>query len=51
MLIKTEAGQANLNLQLLTSDDLITWTNAGEAVEWSIPAASSEQYFRVRAHP
>jgi len=47
-----QAGNSNvyLNLQLMRSDDLISWTNAGDAVEWSMPAGDKE-FFKLRAEP
>ncbi len=51
LLISTTNGNADLSLQLMKTDDLITWTNAGPAVEWSIPVATNQQFFRVRAEP
>lgn len=37
--------------QLEKSEDLITWTNAGDAVQWMVPVGASNQFFRVRAEP
>lgn len=49
--LATTNGNAELNLQLMKSDDLVTWTNAAPPVEWSIPVESNKQFFRVRAEP
>ncbi len=49
ILLETVGGHAILNLQLEQSDDLSTWTNAGEAVEWVLPVNGSKQFFRVRS--
>ncbi len=42
-------GSAYLNLQIEQSDDLSTWTNAGDAVEWSLPVSGEKKFFRIRA--
>ncbi len=42
-------GEASLSLQLEMSEDLVTWTNAGDTVEWIIPVDGDQQYFRVRS--
>ncbi|NLX24966.1 MAG: hypothetical protein GXY61_03255 [Lentisphaerae bacterium] len=49
MLLETTNGMATLYLQLEQSDDLESWTNAGEAVIWEIPNDSPTQFFRVRS--
>ncbi|MBN2161594.1 MAG: hypothetical protein JXR25_12515 [Pontiellaceae bacterium] len=49
MLVDATGGNATLSLQLEKSDDLTTWTNAGDAVEWTIPVDGDVQYFRVRS--
>ena len=51
MLLETTNGQAQLSLQLEQSDDLITWTNAGDAVHWTMGVETNVQFFRVRAEP
>ena len=38
-----------LSLQLEESMDLVTWTNAGDEVIWSIPVDQSNAFYRVRA--
>ena len=50
LLIQASNGYINLWLQLLKSDDFATWTNAGDAAEWSMPAGNKE-FFKVRANP
>lgn len=42
-------GTAWLSLQLEESTNLITWTNAGDEVIWSIPVDSSNAFYRVRS--
>ncbi len=42
-------GEATLSLQLEQSDDLTTWTNAGDAVIWSIPVDTNKAFYRVRS--
>ena len=51
LLLQINDVTAWLDLQLMQSDDLMTWTNAGEAVYWSITVDSNKQFFRVRAEP
>jgi len=50
MLLQTVSSNAVLNLQLEKSDDLITWTNAGEAVEWIWPVDGNKKFFRIRSY-
>ncbi|QHI69520.1 PIG-L deacetylase family protein [Tichowtungia aerotolerans] len=42
-------GTAWLALQLEKSEDLITWTNAGDTVIWSIPVNTNNAFYRVRS--
>jgi len=49
ILLETTSGNATLNLQLEQSEDLDSWTNAGDAVEWILPVGSEKQFFRVRS--
>jgi hypothetical protein len=42
-------GVAWLSLQLEQSNDLLTWTNAGDEVIWNIPVDSSNAFYRVRS--
>jgi len=49
ILLETASGNANLNLQLEQSEDLQSWTNAGNAVEWVLPVGSEKKFFRVRS--
>lgn len=50
LMIQSSNSYINLWLQLLKSDDLTTWTNAGDAVEWSVPSGDKE-FYKVRAEP
>jgi len=50
MMVGVSNANVNLQLQIMKSSDLITWTNAGSSVEWSTPATGKE-FFRVRAEP
>jgi hypothetical protein len=50
LMIQSSNAYMNLWLQLMKSDDLVTWTNAGGAVEWSMPAGDKE-FYKVRAEP
>lgn len=47
-LIASSNNAVRVRLNLLTSSDLITWTNAGESVEWTIPA-QDKAFFRIRS--
>ena len=51
LMIQTSSGNANLDIQLLKCDDLVgnVWSNAGEKVEWVLPAPAGKAFFRVRA--
>ena len=49
MVIETAGGTASLSLQLEESDDLVTWTNAGDSIEWVWPVAGEKKFFRVRS--
>lgn len=51
MLLETISGEARLYLQLEQSEDLQTWTNAGDYVEWILPVDTNKQFFRVRSEP
>jgi hypothetical protein len=51
MLLGTTNGEARLWLQLEQSDDLTTWTNAGDKVEWTMSVETNKQFFRVRTSP
>jgi len=50
LMIQSSNSTIYLDLQLLKSADLTTWTNAGSAVEWSMPAGIKE-FYKVRAEP
>ncbi|MDF7808495.1 hypothetical protein P4E94_13670 [Pontiellaceae bacterium B12219] len=47
-LFEIAAGTATLQLQLEQSEDLQSWTNAGETVEWTLPVGTEKRFFRVR---
>ena len=49
LMIGTSNGTANLWLQLWKSDDLQSWTNAGDAVLWQLPADEGKQFYKVQA--
>lgn len=51
ILLETSGGNADMTLQLLKSDDLVTWTNAAPPVDWSLPVDVDKQFFRVRVEP
>lgn len=52
VLLNVTGGAARLNLQLQQTDSINgAWTNAGSAVEWSLPVSSEKQFFRVRSGP
>lgn len=48
VLFNVSGATAALNLQLESSDDLVTWTNAGDAVEWNLSVDGEKKFFRVR---
>ncbi|HKL21218.1 MAG TPA: hypothetical protein VJ904_05390, partial [Tichowtungia sp.] len=49
MLMDVSGAEATLNLQLQTSDDLQSWTNAGPAKVWSWTVDGEKKFFRVRS--
>ncbi|HKL20889.1 MAG TPA: hypothetical protein VJ904_03740, partial [Tichowtungia sp.] len=49
--LNIEGTTARLQLQMEQSDDLGTWTNAGEAVEWTMPVEREKKFLRVRSAP
>ena len=49
ILIETDGVNATMQLQLEKSDDMESWTDAGDAVIWQIPIDGSKQFFRVRS--
>lgn len=49
MALQTAENNATLQLQLECSDDLQSWTNAGEAIEWQMPVGDEKKFFRVRS--
>ncbi|QHI68109.1 InlB B-repeat-containing protein [Tichowtungia aerotolerans] len=46
-----EGTTARLRLQVEKSEDLVTWTNAGDVVEWTLPVGGEKQFLRVRSAP
>ena len=50
LMIQSSNSEIYLDLQLMKSTDLVTWTNAGNAVEWSMTAGEKE-FYKVRAEP
>ncbi len=50
MMVDVSNTTVSLQLQLMQSPDLVTWTNAGGFVDWSMPA-TNKSFFRVRAQP
>ena len=49
VLMNAQNGQAKLRLQVEQSNDLQSWTNAGDTVEWSLPLDGNKKFFRVKA--
>ena len=49
VVFETDAGSATLQLQLEQSEDLVTWTNAGDAVIWEVTVDGDKKFFRVRS--
>lgn len=49
VLLRTQSGQARLQLQVERSDDLQSWTNAGSVVEWTLPLDGNKKFFRIKA--
>ncbi|VGO17042.1 hypothetical protein PDESU_05636 [Pontiella desulfatans] len=49
MLMDVAGTEATLSLQLETSQDLNTWSNAGPAQIWSWPVDGEKKYFRVKS--
>ena len=47
--IEATNGSVSLQLQPEQSLDLTTWTNAGAAVKWTLPAPGSQRLYRIRA--
>ncbi len=50
MMVDVSNATVSLQLQMMESNDLMTWTNAGDFVDWSMPA-TNKSFFRVRAKP
>lgn len=51
MLLETDGTNAALRIQLEQSEDLQSWANAGDALEWTVPVNSEKRFFRVRTEP
>jgi hypothetical protein len=49
MLLDVVGAEAALSLQLQTSDDLQSWTNAGPAKVWNWTVGGDKKFFRVRS--
>ncbi len=49
LLLETGGGYVSLNLLLEKSEDLVIWTNSGNAVEWNLSVDGNKQFFRVRS--
>ncbi|VGO17037.1 hypothetical protein PDESU_05631 [Pontiella desulfatans] len=49
MLMDVAGTEATLSLQLETSDDLQSWSNAGPAQVWSWTVDGDKQFFRVKS--
>ena len=47
--LKIDGTTARLSLQVEQSGDLVTWTNAGAAIEWSMPVDDEKAFMRVRS--
>jgi len=48
LLFEVEGGQATLRLQLMQSDDLNHWNEAGEALQWQVPVNPAKEFFRIK---
>ncbi|QHI69743.1 thrombospondin type 3 repeat-containing protein [Tichowtungia aerotolerans] len=44
-------GMASLQMQLMTSENLVNWTNVGGSVHWSVPVTNDKAYFRIHTDP
>lgn len=49
LMITVENNVVRLRMQMLSSSDLTTWTNAGDQVEWLMPADAGKAFYRVRS--
>ena len=47
--LEIDGTTARLRLQVEKSDDLVTWTNAGDAVEWTMSVGGEKKFLRVRS--
>ncbi len=50
MMVGVSNGSINVQLQMMQSTDLVTWTNVGSSITWSAPT-TNKAFFRVRAQP
>jgi hypothetical protein len=50
MMVSVSNSSVYLSLDVLQSDDLTTWTNVGQSVQWSVPA-TNKAFFRIHAQP
>ncbi len=50
ILLEVLGGNASLQLQLQQSEDLQSWTNAGDAKEWVLPVDGAKKFYRIRAY-
>lgn len=50
LMIQSSNAEIRVCLQLMKSNDLTTWTNANEAIWWSMPSGDKE-FYKVRAEP
>jgi parallel beta-helix repeat protein/predicted outer membrane repeat protein len=50
MIIGVSNSTVDVSLQMMQSSDLVSWTNLGQAVQWSVPA-TNKAYFRFHAQP
>lgn len=49
IVLDIDGATARLSLQVEQSEDLVTWTNAGDAVEWTMPVGDEKAFLRVRS--
>jgi len=49
LLVSCSNQTAQLQIQLEQSEDLLAWTNAADAVQWSLPIGSDKKFFKVKA--
>jgi len=51
LLIAASNSTAYLTLQLVQTEDFVTWTNAGPPETWSLPLSADKQFYRVIVSP